>query len=434
MNDKRRGRDETIDRSITEKNVWLQGSTNLDMTAEIQKQIDLVNEDKKKHGKRALRSDAVTGIEMIEKPPMEYMEKLTREEQIQFLKDSGAVVYSILKEWNPDWITAAQVIHFDEFGGKSPHAHRIIIPLTKDKDGILAFNAKAEFNLKFFTFVNKEYPKRMRERGYEVEDCKIYEEMSEEEKKENQENKPDYGLESMEFKRRKSAELDQQIGDKEQELFGKTDALAQANAELTKKAEALSKVDSDLQEKTKELDSATTDLQQKKQELGDTSKDLKAKKQELRETEKATEIQILTRKQQALPERPKTLGGVYKVNPQTYKSLVATAVRVDSVKDREAVLMKKEAKLAEERHHLELERRLPVKEQIELTQLRKLKMIVVKLLDRLPDGWIKNVLMEAVHGRDLLEKMDRIDRMDKIHHDRSENSFRNRKSTAEKDA
>ena len=52
----------------------------MDMEAEIQKYIDQVNADKKAHGKRALRCDAVTGIEMIEKPPMEYMEKLSREE------------------------------------------------------------------------------------------------------------------------------------------------------------------------------------------------------------------------------------------------------------------------------------------------------------------------------------------------------------------
>ena len=165
MNDERRGRDTTIDRSMTYQNVWLTGNTEMDMTAEIQKQIDRVNEGKRVHGKRALRFDAVTGIEMIEKPPMEYMEKLSREEQIRFLKDCGAVMDSILKEWNPEWITAAQVLHFDEFGGRAPHSHRIVIPVTKDKDNILSFNAKAEFNLKFFTFVNKEYPKRMRERG-----------------------------------------------------------------------------------------------------------------------------------------------------------------------------------------------------------------------------------------------------------------------------
>ena len=142
MRDVRRGRDETIDRSMTDQNVWLCGSTDMDMEAEIQKYIDQVNADKKAHGKRALRCDAVTGIEMIEKPPMEYMEKLSREEQIRFLKASSDVMDQILKDWKPDWITVAQVIHIDEFGGKAPHTHRIVVPLTKDKNGVLRKNLR----------------------------------------------------------------------------------------------------------------------------------------------------------------------------------------------------------------------------------------------------------------------------------------------------
>lgn len=171
------------------------------------------------------------------------------------------------------------VLHFDEFGGKSPHAHRIVVPLTKDKDGILSFNAKAEFNLKFFTFVNKEYPRRMRERGYVVEDCKIYEEMTPEEKEEHRQNKEEHGIEGFEFKRRKNAELDRKIEGK---------------------------------------------------------------------------------------------------------------------------------------------KKLPVKEQLELFQLRKLKEIVVKLVDRLPEGFIKRVLIESLRGRDLLEKAEKqIGRPEQSrHHDR----------------
>ena len=203
MRDVRRGRDETIDRSMTDQNVWRCGSTDLDMEAEIQKYIDRVNSDKKAHDKRSLRCDAVTGIEMIEKPPMEFMEKMSREEQIRFLMDSADVIDRILREWNPDWVTVAQIFHFDEFGGKAPHSHRIVVPLSKDKDSILTFNAKAEFNLKFFNFVNSEYPKRMRELGYGVEDCRIYDLMTEEEKEQHRQNKPEYGLESFEYKRRK---------------------------------------------------------------------------------------------------------------------------------------------------------------------------------------------------------------------------------------
>ncbi|MCI6766211.1 MAG: hypothetical protein MR596_00105 [Lachnospiraceae bacterium] len=95
------------------------------------------------------------------------------------------------------------------------------------------------------------------------------------------------------------------------------------------------------------------------------------------------------------------------MEPQTYRNLRATALRVDNVKDREKELAQKEQTLRKMKENIEKEKKLPVKEQLELFQLRKLKEVVVKLVDRLPEGLIKDVLMEALHGRDLLEKADR---------------------------
>ena len=382
MNDLRKGRDETIDRTLTNQNIWIVGSSEMDMVTEIQKKIDLVNADKKAHGKRVLRSDAVTGIEMIEKPPLDYMERLSREEQVQFLKNSSDTMDSILREWNPDWITMACVLHFDEFGGKSPHAHRIVVPLTKDKDGILSFNAKAEFNLKFFTFVNKEYPRRMRERGYVVEDCKIYEEMTPEEKEEHRQNKEEHGIEGFEFKRRKNAELARKIEEKEDVLSQMNDQIGDLDAEIQKKEE---------------------------------------KEKALRSKNRETEVRILTKKQvMALPEPEKTLGGKFKVEPQEYRDLKATALRVGTVDAREQKLDQREQRLQQMKEEIEGKKKLPVKEQLELFQLRKLKEIVVKLVDRLPEGFIKRVLIESLRGRDLLEKAEKqIGRPEQSrHHDR----------------
>lgn len=359
MRDVRRGRDETIDRSMTDQNVWLCGSTDMDMEAEIQKYIDRVNADKKAHGKRGLRCDAVTGIEMIEKPPMNYMEKLSREEQIRFLKDSGDVMDGILKEWNPDWVTAARVIHFDEFGGKAPHSHRIVIPLSKDKDGILAFNAKAEFNLKFFTFVNKEYPKRMRALGYEIEDCRIYDLMTEEEKEHHRQNKPEYGLESFEYKRRKQQELETAIAERK---------------------------------------TAVEVLEDRQRELADQNKILEERNRQVK-TRIMTEEEV-----KALPKPPKTLGGDYKISPKKYQNLVATAKRVDLAEHNVRVLRDKEQRLREKEAELEKKRRLPVPEKMELSTLRKMKAIVERIAMMLPDGWIRNALVAAIEGRDIIRE------------------------------
>ena len=221
MNDERRGRDRTIDRSQTHLNIWVRGSTDIDMNQEVQQYTDQVNDEKKAHGKRSLRCDAVTGLAIVEKPPMDYMMTLSREEQIRFLTTSGEVIDEILKEIRPDWTTVAQVMHFDENGGASPHTHRIVIPLSRDDDGLLTFNAKKEVGLKFFNFLNHEYPKRMRERGYEmVEDCRCYDQMTEEEKEEHRSNPPENGLDAVTYKKKKAKELEEQIQQRTETVAG----------------------------------------------------------------------------------------------------------------------------------------------------------------------------------------------------------------------
>ncbi|MCR4657460.1 MAG: plasmid recombination protein, partial [Lachnospiraceae bacterium] len=158
MNDERKGRDRTIDHSLTPDNAWLCGNTDMDVPGIIQAEIDRINAERADHGKRKMRLDAVSAIELIQKPPMELMETLTREEQTKLLQDSDRVVESILHDWCPEWKTIATVIHFDEFGGKSGHPHKIFMPIARDDDGCPVLNAKRDFNLKFFTFMNREYP------------------------------------------------------------------------------------------------------------------------------------------------------------------------------------------------------------------------------------------------------------------------------------
>ena len=84
----------------------------------IQAEIDRINGERAEYGKRKMRVDAVSAIELIQKPPMELMETLTREEQIKLLEVSDEVTESILHDWKLDWNPIATVIHFDEFGGK----------------------------------------------------------------------------------------------------------------------------------------------------------------------------------------------------------------------------------------------------------------------------------------------------------------------------
>ena len=71
MSDKRKGRDKTIDHELTKDNVWLCGNTDMDMEQAIQSEIDRINAIRAEHGKRKMRIDAVSAIEMIQKPPIQ---------------------------------------------------------------------------------------------------------------------------------------------------------------------------------------------------------------------------------------------------------------------------------------------------------------------------------------------------------------------------
>ena len=53
---------------------------------------------------------------------------------------------------------------------------------------------------------------------------------------------------------------------------------------------------------------------------------------------------------------------------------------------------------------IEEERKLPIKEQMELFKLRVLKNVVEKVTKILPEGWIKRVMLEALAGRDVMDQ------------------------------
>ena len=278
MSDKRRGKDKSIDKNLTENNVWLIGDTDIDMVGVVQAEVDAISAERKEHGKRALRKDTVSAIEMIEKVPIEVMMELSREEQIELLKISNEVYEELLHEWAPEWKTQAAVIHFDEWGGKSPHTHRIVTTTTTDENGIHNMNAKQDFNLKFFTFINTNYPKRMRERGIPVKDCQSYEQMTEEEKVEHKEKKKEYGVDAVTYKIKKAAELDKDLEYKENQVKKVDDLLVDRwteNGNLLEKNKELS-VEVEKKEAEKEfLDSDLAKLNSEKRVVEEDVKKLK---------------------------------------------------------------------------------------------------------------------------------------------------------------
>lgn len=375
MNDKRKGKDRSIDHDLTENNVWLAGSTDIDMPQAIQKEIDRINAERAEYGKRKMRSDAISAIELIQKPPMDVMETLSREEQLELLKISDEVVESILHDWAPEWKTMATVIHFDEMGGRSPHPHKIFMPIARDGDGCPELNAKRDFNLKFFTFMNREYPVRMRERGFPVLNCKIYEDLTEEEKEQHKEEKKDYGLEGYEYKKKKSAEQEEQIKANDRIIEGQTETISSQEDRIVSNNATLSR------------------QREENQELG---------------------IRIMSKKQvMELPEPRKSFDGYYKIPITEYRSLMATAGQVDEYKKRydayiaalnekENELDRRSAALDQREAEMEKKSRLPLKERLELGPLRLLKKSVEWLVKQpfVPDI-VRKLLDKALNGEDL---------------------------------
>ncbi|WP_373211615.1 plasmid recombination protein [Holdemanella biformis] len=211
MNDERIGRDEDIDHDMTHLNVWMDGKSSDDVVQMVQNKIDEINRVKHENGKRSLRKDAVSVIEVIEKPNIEYMSELAYEEKVKFLNDSHKVFKQLINEWNNNWIILESVQHHDEFGGLSAHNHNLIMLTTEDEKGLPTMNAFKEVNLKFYSFMNKNYPKMMRERGYEVEDVRTYDMLTDEERMERKLNPQQHGVDSYTYKKRKKEEMERQL-------------------------------------------------------------------------------------------------------------------------------------------------------------------------------------------------------------------------------
>ncbi|SDA79092.1 hypothetical protein SAMN02910275_02932 [Butyrivibrio sp. INlla18] len=404
MNDLRKGRDASIDHELTKNNVWLCGSSDMDMELVIQAEIDRINTERKAHGRRALRKDTVSAIEIVQKIPMEIMQSLSEEEQLKIIKDGNQVLRGILHDWQSGWKIVATVIHCDEMGGKSKHDHSICLTTSFEEDGCLTMNAKKDFNLKFFTFMNREYPKRMRELGYPVLDCEIYEDMTEEERAKHAEKKKDYGLEGYEYKQKKAAEQEAQIETNQAVIETQAAQISDQKKEIEAVTKSLAVKNEEVSRADKQLVSAKEETSKANAELNDINKKIKSQKKE----SDRLGAEILTRKEiKALPSPASTFDGKYfKIPKEDYKSILATAKSVDKTRAEMAAHEKnmaaREASLAKEKKQFEDSRKLPFKEKIELGTLRKLKESVQWIVNQLSEhNLIRKLLERALGGEDL---------------------------------
>lgn len=158
----------TLDRSLSSTNEHLGPYSSGEEAYEaIMAEVEEYSEAYKAEHGRGVRKDAVLAFAMIVKPPAEVVNAMTPEERARFFKDS----YDTLVELNvlSDDNVRMRERHRDE-GGEHEH----IISMAYDKDGKL--NGKKVVSLGMFKKLNKEFPKRMQEKGWDVEECDVYDE------------------------------------------------------------------------------------------------------------------------------------------------------------------------------------------------------------------------------------------------------------------
>ena len=107
--------------------------------------------------KRRVRKDAVKMISVLVSASPEYINSLDRDEQIQYFDEAFKFCQKQFGEKN----CIEMNVHFDE---TTPHAHVSIVPIMNGK-----LCAKELMTMKFLYEIQDEFPKAMRERGFDVE-------------------------------------------------------------------------------------------------------------------------------------------------------------------------------------------------------------------------------------------------------------------------
>lgn len=107
--------------------------------------------------KKKVRSDAVKMISAVISASPEYINSLNREEQIRYFDEAFRWCKKRFGKENVIEMT----VHFDE---TTPHAHVAIVPIIQGK-----LCAKELITRKFLFELQDEFPKAMRERGFDVQ-------------------------------------------------------------------------------------------------------------------------------------------------------------------------------------------------------------------------------------------------------------------------
>lgn len=166
--EERNGRDIDIDRARSNDNIYTGFRTAAELQEYSKQHIAELSAKQVAAGGRKIRDDAVVMCATIIKPPAAMMNQMSEEQQLRFCSDALEKLGEIVGKDN----VKSTAIHRDEQG---IHIHTFWEPITPD--GRLC--AKEMHNLKFLGRLNKEMPEFLRSRGWDVADCKAYDQAQE---------------------------------------------------------------------------------------------------------------------------------------------------------------------------------------------------------------------------------------------------------------
>lgn len=285
--EERQGKDSDIDRAKTSDNIYFSfdhGNKAFRKGEELytywQSQAD--SHTCTVNGKeRKMRSDAKIGFTGIIKPDSDYMNSLPHDEQMRFCKDAMGIVTDIYKKQG--LTMDAAVIHVDE---RATHIHYF----GHDE----SYKMSKKVNLALYDKLNREFPQRMRLKGWEMNDLTGYKEAT-------------AGMtddELQEYKAKKRSERRERHNKSSQEYKADREAKKVLEDATTRSEGILQQAESEAQEIKKraeiEAQKLKAENQAKAQAIWDA---INAKSQEQDERE-----QLLDSRENNLEQRAKAVG------------------------------------------------------------------------------------------------------------------------------
>lgn len=297
---------------LTASNIHLDGlETAEEINDFVQSKLEAYAEKYQETTGKKMRSDATIAVAGIIKPDIDSMGDMTRAEQIDYLKAHYAEIKNVCESRGFEMIAAT--IHVDE---KNPHVHYIMY----DPE----YKVGSKLKLSMFSEFNKEVPKRLQAKGFDVKILEGYDiekakDMSEEElaeykisfkakrkkfnqssktyKQEQEQKKLDQTLElkkqsidllnkSIESKKIANKAQENALDDRENKLDERENSLYKKERELARRESALIDSEASQNQRSRVLDEKETDymarvekLQKNESELNELMNTIKTGKQ-----------------------------------------------------------------------------------------------------------------------------------------------------------